>query len=310
MGDTLALFPPKAHYQVTVTTMKEKYNLPGVFYLDFWPLGPSQLVVTDPDVALHMTAVKNHPKHPDEAYFIDPVAGRGNIVSANGPVWKHLHQMIAPAFAISRVRGMVAMIAEDVMDFNAILNDLATSGDTFSIEQRAGNLAFTVITKAIFGFTLNSQHTTSAAWRDFTIIRQAWSYERDGLNPYKNFMLRRKRIPATRRLDALLSGLVKDRFEVLKRDQVDVSDKRSLSIMYVFRIFRDFAPMVFFKSGPHCRLTRAPDSCTPRTTGRSPEVGHRPISSTRPSIHGARSYPSQNPSPSCDRNNIRGPPSR
>ncbi|KAF2662799.1 cytochrome P450 3A30 [Lophiostoma macrostomum CBS 122681] len=231
LGELTAMFPLSVHHQNLVTTMKHKYKLPGVFYLDLWPLGPSQVVVTDPDVALHMTAVKNHPKHPDEAYYIDPVGGKGNIVASNGPLWKHLHQMLAPAFAISRVRSTMGMVAEDVMTFHSIIKDLATSGKTFSMEELTNNLSFMVITKAIFGFALGSQDTTSPAWQDFSIIRHAWAVQRDGFNPVKIFFARRKRLAATKRLDALLSGLLRDRFKTLEKDQVDVSHKQSLSIM-------------------------------------------------------------------------------
>jgi cytochrome P450 len=237
LGEMAALFPPGVHHQNLITTLKYKYNLPGIFYLDLWPLGPSQVVVTDPDVALHMTAVRNHPKHADEAYYIDPVAGRGNIVASNGHLWKHLHQMLSPAFAISRVRGTMGMVAEDVMTFHSIINDLATTGKTFSMEELSNNLVFTVITKAIFGFALNSQHTTSPAWQDFCIMRHGWAIQRDGFNPIKTLFAWRRRLAATKRLDSVLSGLLLQRFEILKRDQVDVSQKRSLSIVYVWRIF-------------------------------------------------------------------------
>ena len=126
------------------------------------------------------------------------------------------------------------MVAEDVMTFHSIIQDLATSGKIFSMEELANNLVFTVITKAVFGFALNSQHTSSPAWQDFSIIRQAWQVQRDGFNPIKIFFARKRRLAATKRLDSLLSVLVLQRFETLKRDQIDVSQKRSLSIMYVY----------------------------------------------------------------------------
>jgi hypothetical protein len=69
MGETMASLPPDVHYQVAVTTIAQKYNMPGVFYLDLWPAGCGQVIVTDPDVASHMTVTKNHPKHEAEKWF-------------------------------------------------------------------------------------------------------------------------------------------------------------------------------------------------------------------------------------------------
>jgi hypothetical protein len=71
MGETMAGLPNDVHYQSAVTTIAHKYNLPGVFYLDLWPASCGQVVVVDPDVALHMTVTKNHPKHEAEKWFID-----------------------------------------------------------------------------------------------------------------------------------------------------------------------------------------------------------------------------------------------
>lgn len=63
MGETFGMLPSDVHFQVPVTTIARKYNMPGVFYLDLWPASFGQVIVTDPDVALHLTAIRNHPKH-------------------------------------------------------------------------------------------------------------------------------------------------------------------------------------------------------------------------------------------------------
>lgn len=39
-GEIAALYPPNVHPQVVFTYMKQKYDLPEVFYVDLWPLGP------------------------------------------------------------------------------------------------------------------------------------------------------------------------------------------------------------------------------------------------------------------------------
>jgi cytochrome P450 len=122
MGDTMGVLPHDSHYQSVVTTIAHKYNMPGVFYLDLWPAGCGQVIVTDPDVALHLTVTKNHPKHEAEKWFcellmedqkqhanefaVDPLIGTNNIVTIEGPLWKYLHKMLSPAFSVQHISNM------------------------------------------------------------------------------------------------------------------------------------------------------------------------------------------------------------
>lgn len=118
----MAELPPDVHHQSVVTTMAKKYNLPGIFYLDLWPASPGQVIVIDPDVAQYMTVTKNYPKHEAEQWFcmvaakhsqtqsdtlpVDPLIGKGNIVTVEGPQWKYLHKMLSPAFSIQHISNM------------------------------------------------------------------------------------------------------------------------------------------------------------------------------------------------------------
>jgi cytochrome P450 len=122
MGETMGALPNEVHYQVAVATIAKKYNMPRVFYLDLWPAGCGQVVITDPDVALHVTVTNNHPKHEAEKWFskfswislevqsnkpiVDPLIGAGNIVTIDGPRWKYLHKMLSPAFSVQHISNM------------------------------------------------------------------------------------------------------------------------------------------------------------------------------------------------------------
>ena len=101
-----------------------------MWYLDLWPLGPPQLVITDPDMALHLTAIENTPKHPIERMFVEPVVGVDNIVTTEGPYWKYLHKLLAPAFAKQYIRKMVPSISEEAMTFRSILHKYADRKST------------------------------------------------------------------------------------------------------------------------------------------------------------------------------------
>lgn len=80
------------------TTLAHKYKPPGIFYIDLWPFGLDQLVIADPAFAHEYLTFRKLPKHPEVAAYLDPFFGAGNIVTANGELWKKLRDMLAPPF--------------------------------------------------------------------------------------------------------------------------------------------------------------------------------------------------------------------
>lgn len=191
--------------------------MPGLFYLDLWPIAWGQIVVTDPDVALEMTAVRNHPKHEAEGQMIDPLIGRGNIVTANGPQWKHLHRMLSPAFAISHITNMRPMVAEEVMKFRSIIHEKARSGEVFKLEDPTQHLTFDVISTATFGRSLDAQTKGSPALQHFENMCRAYMASRESVNYIRNFFVNRKVSAERDKLDAIVVDLIKERFEIVKR---------------------------------------------------------------------------------------------
>lgn len=234
MGEILALLPKDCHVQVAATTMSHMYKLPGIFYLDLWPVAPSICVVTDPDVALHMTVQRNHEKHPEEQKAVDPMIGKGNIVTSEGPRWKKMHKMLAPAFAITHVTNMRPMVSGAVMEFRAILNKLAESGEDFEFEKYMERLTLDVIGTATFGHSLGAQamgHGSSVMrhWEDMTRahmqVREAWA-----IDFVRSYFAIRRREAAKCKLDAVLTELVQKRFDNIRENDVSL-EKRKGSII-------------------------------------------------------------------------------
>jgi cytochrome P450 len=231
MGEIFAMLPSEVHYQVVVTTMANKYDLPRVFYLDLWPIADGQVCVTDPDVALHMTVARNHPKHPAEGLMIDPIIGKGNIVTTDGPRWKHLHKMLAPAFSIQHISALRPMVAAEVMKFRSILHKKAETGEIFRLEDSTQHLTFDVITTATFGRSLDAQTKGSEALEHFDNMCRTFMHSRESWNIFRNFFINRKRDVYRAKLDAIVTKLIKERFDIVQRDQLDLSEKRGLGIM-------------------------------------------------------------------------------
>lgn len=239
MGETFALLPKDCHIQIAATTMAQKYKLPGVFYLDLWPVGPSMCIVTDPDVALHLTVTRNHEKHEEESRAIDPVFGKGNIVTTGGARWKKLHKMLAPAFAIMHVTNQRPLIAEAVMEFRAILNTLAKSGEAFELEKCAERLTLDVIGASTFGHSLGAQAGKSEVmghWEKMSRaqvhLRKRWKF-----NIVRSYLAHRTRDAAKKKLDDTLTELVEKRLSYVVEDDVSL-EKRKDSII-IDRILRE-----------------------------------------------------------------------
>ncbi|KAL5380031.1 hypothetical protein DPSP01_008068 [Paraphaeosphaeria sporulosa] len=228
MGESMSLLPSGAHYQQVITTISQKYDMPGAWYLDLWPAGPSQLIVTDPDLANQFTVLKNHPKHIAAVNSMDAVLGTGNIATADGPAWKAAHNMVAPAFSVSHQRNMAGMMAEEVMVFRSILREMASSGEVFELEKVLQNLVLNTVARSIFEESLDAQRKETpmlakfhAACKENVYIMQSW-------NPVGSFLARRRLSGLNGELEAQLADMIRVRYEKLQRDNADVSQKRGL----------------------------------------------------------------------------------
>ncbi|KAF2133061.1 cytochrome P450 3A30 [Dothidotthia symphoricarpi CBS 119687] len=231
VGELSRALPKDTHFQYITTTIGRDYDMPSVFYLDLWPLGPSCMIITDPDLALQVTGNHDHEKHDEEKSVIDPFIGAGNIVTSAGARWKHLHKQLSPAFSISNIAAMRGGIAEETMKFRGLMKELAQSGEDFRMDDYGQRLMFDIIGKATFSVSLHAQENGSLAleyWekmcRTHMVLRESW-------NPIKNLFLKQKIRKIRIQFDAVLTKLVRERFDVVRRDKVDMSEKRGLGIM-------------------------------------------------------------------------------
>lgn len=224
-------FPPNVHMHVVYTTLAVEHQLPGIFYLDLWPLGPVQIIVTDPDLAAKYTITQNLPKHALEGAFVDKVVGKDNIVASNGQIWKRSHRMLAPAFSESQIKSTVPMFAHEAMIFRKILLQKAEAGKPFLMEEIVTHAVFDIICTAIFGFSLEAQTTESFVLKTFLKIVNAWWEERFAWNPLKMYRRRLTRLISHRKLDNELKKMIRERYDVLVRDSLDLSKTRGLSML-------------------------------------------------------------------------------
>lgn len=104
-------------------------------------------VLSDPD--------RLFPKNDLMVGALLPLVGN-SIFTSNGPVWHRQRAMIDPAFSHMRINRAFGSMAHAVDDYEQTLEQLARSGDTFSLDGAMSHLTSDIITRTIFSQSLAS----------------------------------------------------------------------------------------------------------------------------------------------------------
>ncbi|KAH7129285.1 cytochrome P450 [Dactylonectria macrodidyma] len=218
LGEVASTMPPNMHPQAIYTEIARKYNLDGIFYLDLWPVADPQVVLTDPNLLDQVSIFKPLPIHPMAEDFMARIIGPNVIATANGALWKKLHNSISPAFSWSNIRGLTATIVEECTLFRRALDEYAKTGQVFSMEDSSARLIFDVIARTVFDFRLYAQSKGSPYLDDFKdLIKLAESNTDFSLafNPVAQTKLWFKRRRINARLDASILSQIQERIEHL-----------------------------------------------------------------------------------------------
>ncbi|KAJ6445383.1 acetamidase regulatory protein [Purpureocillium lavendulum] len=232
-GEIVKLFPAGTHPQYYYTYLARKYSLPDVFYVDLWPIGPSQVVITGCDASAQVTAVRSYPMHPAAEEYLAPMIGENVIAAANGALWKKLHHMLAPAFTPRSVKTLLGPIADKVLLFHGRLRELASAGDAFAMEEEMARLVFDVIGGIVFGVSLNAQKSGSPILADLRAILDLSQLIRTSWNPIVAVRARWSRRQAVKRSDTFLRTRLVSRYQAMKSEK-DTSTRQgqgALSIL-------------------------------------------------------------------------------
>ena len=229
-----ALFPPNMHPQAYFTEMARMYDLGGIFYLDLWPVGPSQVILRDPVLQEQVTVVKPLHQHAIGRDLLEPIAGRNVIATVNGPVWKRLHSAMGPAFSWGHIRSVTGVMVDECELFRAALDRRAAAGDVFSFEELSGLLVFDIIARVVFNTRLNAQTTGSehlADLRELVVLAEGLTDVVAGFNPIHRFRQWLKRQAVLRRLNPAIRSKIFERLGLLHQKGVVPSRKDPNSIL-------------------------------------------------------------------------------
>ena len=230
IAEVAATLPTNTHPQHFLTAIAHEYNLKDLFYLDLWPISEPQVVLIDPVLQDEITVNRSPIQHEMSKNFIDTVLGEGVIAVVNGPVWKKLHNIMAPAFSWSHIRNMTGVIQEETLRFRSTLEQFAKSGESFSFEDEAAKLIFDVISRVVFNFSMGAQQHGSQTLDDLKQLMKL-AESQMGFNPFLKTRAAFKRRAIHKRLDAEIISKIDQRLALLKKEKLVPSRKEPLSIL-------------------------------------------------------------------------------
>jgi cytochrome P450 len=54
-------------------------------------------------------------KEQSDVALVDPLIGKDNIVTVEGPIWKYLHKMLSPAFSTQHISNMRPAVSLQIL---------------------------------------------------------------------------------------------------------------------------------------------------------------------------------------------------
>jgi cytochrome P450 len=153
------LFPDDSHPQIFFNYIKQKYNMPSVFYMDLWPISGSSMIFCDDPVysAKYATTGTSLPKARSASDFLDEFLGPDNLVTAEGAHWKSLRGIFNPGFSAAHLMTLVPYMVDSSMTFLDILGQKAQSNELFQLEEYATRLTIDIIGKVVLNADFDSQ---------------------------------------------------------------------------------------------------------------------------------------------------------
>jgi cytochrome P450 len=213
------------HPQSTVTLLHQRYSLPDVFYVDLWPVGPVFMVLASPDAAAHAVQTRGYGKDACVEDIMGPVVGRDSIVSINGPAWKHVHRLVAPAFRPSAVRNLLGTVAEAAQVFVQRLSGMAEKGGDFELEGLVRDLVFTVIRRAVLGPGPETPTAQDIAIsHDLRLPSEELGLQVKSMNPVTKWLSKRRAKSAMKRTGVFFTAEITKRYRSLKAAETKVGN--------------------------------------------------------------------------------------
>ncbi|KAL2018588.1 hypothetical protein VTK56DRAFT_558 [Thermocarpiscus australiensis] len=199
--------------QAVWTEIKQDFNLPDLYYLDLWPFGPEFIICAGPEAAALPTTVTAFPQADLVNDFFAPTVGRTFIEATNGPLWKELHQMLAPGLTPGATKTYHHLIVDEAKSLYDRLRRLAVSEEVADVGFQLGQYPFSIIWQVIFG---EKPDANSGLYEDAKRLNDISGSTRAVYNPITRWQEKRERAAIARRLEKHIDKSIRSRFEKVK----------------------------------------------------------------------------------------------
>ncbi|KAM7200384.1 putative sterigmatocystin biosynthesis P450 monooxygenase stcS [Naviculisporaceae sp. PSN 640] len=208
-------------------TMSDQLSNPPVFMVDLWPVGYPMAIITTHHVAEQISrSTKVHPysvpKSPTMGAF-NYLIGPKSLITENGHSWKTFRKRFNPGFAPQHIVSLLPCIIDKTFDFLKHLDSFAATGESFELLHLTINLTFDIIGAVVMDEDFEAQTEERRGQAQGEFIRlyvdliHTYDEETRGLPSYMapRKLLTRRRLGL--KIDAILKGLIRHKFEERKR---------------------------------------------------------------------------------------------
>ena len=146
----MAALPSDVNPQYIPPEIRRHYpDVGNVFYVDNWPAIAPILVTASPSTARQITQEHSLHKFAPMKHFFRPIAGKYDLVTMEGPLWKKWRNVFNPGFGATHLITLAPDIVRETLVFCDVLKEKATSGVLFQLKPLTDNFTVDVIGKLV-----------------------------------------------------------------------------------------------------------------------------------------------------------------
>jgi hypothetical protein len=219
--DVASTFPQCTHPQILYTEIATRFALNGLFYLDLWPLAPSTIVFSDPELIEKVTVGKSFSRHPIANAALQPVLSADAVL---GQDHAKSHKAMARALTWPRIGRCAGLMAAACRPFCEMLNERAASGKAVALEQPASALILDITTRVILGRTIGRETSDGRCLSRLKVlvseIERFWGDAAATGNPIRWMKIRQHSRRIFEELEALVAYEISQRLKDPRMSQL------------------------------------------------------------------------------------------
>ncbi|KAJ4333488.1 hypothetical protein N0V87_007598 [Didymella glomerata] len=223
----------KVHPDYILEDIWNEHGRPDFMYFDFRPVQYPLLLVTSHEIAEQLTrTTKSHPysirKSPTIQGEYGALVGKKSILTEEGESWKALRKLFNAGFAPQHIVTLLPVLIDKTAIFIEKMDAIARSGAITELDSYCVNLTFDIICQVITDVNVHAQEEGLAHELivNFRLLLDTYisgtGLGLAALNPY----IQLKRYHYSRRMDAALFKIIKEKFDDIQQSR-NTEDKAS-----------------------------------------------------------------------------------